>query len=92
MSELLSPLQAYRILPTIIAERPCVFKTADQKLLPLTETELWAALDEIGAWRANGRQGELSERATIVFTSDSHSARCWDIFELWQMQVKSAVC
>jgi hypothetical protein len=86
-----SPLRALSDIPTLMA-KPCVFMTESSQLLRLTETELWALLDEIGQWRSNGRQGQLSEQAQIVLTSRNHSARCWNVFHLWQMQTKAAVC
>jgi hypothetical protein len=92
MSELLSPLQAMRMLPAIIAKRPCVFQAADCRLLPLSETELWQFLDEIAAWKARGQQGELSEQAAIVYTAANHTAKCWEVFEMWQLSVKATVC
>jgi hypothetical protein len=60
-------------------------------LLRLTETELWELLDEIQQWRTS-TQGQLSSAAEVFLASRHHSAKCREIFNLWQMQVKAPVC
>jgi hypothetical protein len=70
----------------------CRFMTSDNRLLALTEQELWAILDEIRAWRENGRPGELNEPARIVLETPIYTRRCSEIFELWQLEAKGAVC
>jgi hypothetical protein len=65
--------------------------TETSKLLRLTETELWALLDEIQQWRTSG-QGQLSSAAEVFLAGGHHSAKCGEIFNLWQMQLKAPVC
>jgi|HubBroStandDraft_4_1064222.scaffolds.fasta_scaffold976529_1 hypothetical protein len=49
-------------------------------------------LDKLVKWQANGCQGELSERSRIVFEARNRSAWCEDVFMMWQLQPKAAVC
>jgi hypothetical protein len=65
--------------------------TETNQLLRLTETELWALLDEIQQWRTSG-QGQLSSAADVFLASPNHSAKCEEVFNLWQMQLKAPVC
>jgi hypothetical protein len=83
----LSPLAD---IPTLLW-KPCVFMTETSQLLRLTETELWALLDEIQQWRTSG-QGQLSSAAEVFLANRHHSAKCGEIFNLWQMPVKAPVC
>jgi hypothetical protein len=70
---------------------PCVFMTETGQLLRLTETELWALLDEIQQWRTSG-QGQLSSAAEVFLAGQHHSEECREVFKLWHMQVKAPVC
>jgi hypothetical protein len=83
----LSPLAD---IPTLLC-KPCVFMAETSQLLRLTETELWALLDEIQHWRTSG-QGQLSSAAEVFLASQHHSAKCQEVFNLWLMQVKAPVC
>ena len=74
-----------------LLSKSCVFRTETSQLLRLTETELWALLDEIQQWRTCG-QGQLSSAADVVLASQYHSAECREVFNLWYMQVKAPLC
>ncbi len=71
--------------------KPCVLLTETSQLLRLTETELWALLDEIQQWRTCG-QSHLSSTAEVFLNSRHYSAKCEEIYDLWRMQVKAPVC
>jgi hypothetical protein len=80
-----------RISPLADISKPCVFITETRQLLRLTETELWALLDEIQQWRSS-HQSQLSFLAEVVVASRHHSTKCEEIYHLWRMQVKAPVC
>jgi hypothetical protein len=71
--------------------KSCVFRTETNQLLRLTETEFWALLDEIQLWRTKGH-GQLSSAAEVFLASRNQSAKCREIFNLWQMQDAGEVC
>jgi hypothetical protein len=76
-------------MPTPLS-KPCVFRTETSQLR-LTEAEFWAMLDEIQQWRTSG-EGQLSSQSEIILASRHQSAKCREIFNLWQMKVRAAVC
>jgi hypothetical protein len=65
--------------------------TETSQFLRLTETELWALLDEVQQWRSSG-QGQLSPAAEVFLASRRHSPQCEDVFDLWQTHVKTPIC
>jgi hypothetical protein len=79
------------IAPPACILKPCVLLTETSQLLRLTETELWALLDEIQQWRTCG-QSHLSSTAEVFLNSRHYSAKCEEIYYLWRMQVKTPVC
>jgi hypothetical protein len=71
------------ISPLVDILKPCVFLTETSQLLRLTETELWASLDEIHQWRTSG-QGQLRSTAEVFLARRHYSAKCEEIFDLWR--------
>ena len=62
------------ISPVADIPKPCVFLTETSQLLRLTETDLWALLDEIQQWRASGH-GQLSSAAEVFLASQHYSVK-----------------
>jgi hypothetical protein len=82
---------ASRPLHSALMPKPCVFLSDARQLVRLTETELWGLFDEIQRWRTSGR-GQLSSAAEAFLAGRYHSAKCREVFELWQMRVRAPVC
>jgi hypothetical protein len=78
------------ILPLANTPKPCVFMTETSQLIRLTETELWALLDEVQQWGTSGF-GRLSSAAEVILASRRHSAKCEEVFDLWRTQVKASI-
>jgi hypothetical protein len=79
------------ISPLADRPKPCVLLTEASQFLRLSETELWALLDEIQQWRTSG-YGQLSSAAEVFLASRHYSVKCEEIYTLWQMQVSTRLC